>query len=129
LLKQLSGNMPKKMSRNKCGSPRIRTRTPSRAARLHSVKDLLTKKSALLTQVSQHAIRQNHWENWLASRLPAPLAARVSSVSEHAHALVIFAESAAWAARLRYAIADLEQQIRAHDAALTAIEVRVLPRS
>jgi hypothetical protein len=121
--------MPKKMSRNKRGSRSSRNLTPSRALRLHSVKDLLTKKSALLTQVSQHALRQNHWEKWLASHLPEPLAAHVSAVSERSHALVIFAQSAAWAARLRYAIADLEQQIRAHDAALTAIEVRVLPRS
>jgi hypothetical protein len=121
--------MPKKMSRNKRGRPRFRNPTPSGGGRLHSVKDLLTKKSALLTQVSQHAIRQNHWEKWLSSHLSAQLAARVSSVSESSHTLVVFAESAAWAARLRYAIADIEPQMRAHDAALTAIEVRVLPRS
>jgi hypothetical protein len=120
--------MPKKMSRNKRGGPRFRNLTPARGGRLHSVKDLLTKKSALLTQVSQHAMRQNHWETWLAAHLSAPLAARVSAVSERSHTLVIFAESAAWAARLRYALADLEQQMRVHDATLTAIEVRVQPR-
>jgi hypothetical protein len=121
--------MPKKMSRNKRGSRSSRNLTPSRALRLHSVKDLLTKKSALLTQVSQHALRQNHWEKWLSEHLAAPLAARVSSVSERSHTLVIFAESAAWAARLRYAVADLEAQMRVHDTALGAVEVRVLPRS
>jgi hypothetical protein len=121
--------MPKKMSRNKRGSSRIRTPTSARTGRLHSVKDLLTEKSALLTRVTQHATRQNHWEKWLASRLPAELHAHVSSVSERAQVLVIFATSAAWAARLRYALADLEPQMRAADAKLAEIEVRVLPRA
>jgi hypothetical protein len=121
--------MPKMVTRNKRGSSRIRKLTASRAGRLHSVKDLLTQKSALLTQVSQHAMRQNHWGEWLASHLPAPLTTRVRAVSERSHTLVIFATSAAWAARLRYAIADLEPQMRAHDAALIAVEVRVLPPS
>jgi hypothetical protein len=120
--------MPKKMSRNKRGSSRMRTGTPSRAMRIHSVKDLLTRKSALSTQVTQHAIRQNLWEKWLASHLPAELAARVSGVSEHGQTLVIFAASAAWSARLRYALAELEPDMRAADATLGAIEVRVLPR-
>jgi hypothetical protein len=119
--------MPKKMSRNKRGSSRIRSVKPQRATRLHSVKDLLTEKSALLTQLTQHAIRQNHWEKWLSSHLPDALGARVSAVSEQGNTLVIFAESAAWAARLRYAVAELEPQIRAADAALGVIEVRVLP--
>ena len=42
--------------------------------------------------------------------------------------LVIFAETAAWSARLRYAILELQREIHAADPAVTAIEVRVLPR-
>jgi hypothetical protein len=119
--------MPKKMSRNKRDSSRFRTPTASRRGRPHSVKDLLTQKSALLTRVTQQATRQNHWEKWLASHLPAELATRVSTVTERADTLVIFASSAAWATRLRYALADLEPQLRAQNVQLTRIEVRVRP--
>jgi len=42
--------------------------------------------------------------------------------------LVIFAESAAWCARLRFAVLEMESQIRAADPQITAINVRVLPR-
>jgi hypothetical protein len=120
--------MPKKMSRNKRGSSRIRTAKPQRAMRLHSVKDLLTKKSALLTQLTQHATRQNHWEKWLASHLPAQLSKHVCGVREQGDTLVVFAASAAWSARLRYVIAELEPEMRASNAALASVEVRVLPR-
>jgi hypothetical protein len=120
--------MPKKMSRNKRGSSRISTARPARAPRVHSVKDLLTQKSALLTRVTQHATRQNHWEKWLASHLPAQLVTHLVSVSEQDHALVVFAASAAWAARLRYALAELERDMRALDIELKSVEVRVLPR-
>jgi len=42
---------------------------------------------------------------------------------------VIFAATAAWSARLRYAVLELEREIRTADPELTDIEVRVLPRS
>jgi hypothetical protein len=51
----------------------------------------------------------------------------VSAVIERDDALVIFAASAAWCARLRYALQDLEPQIRADFPALSAISVRVRP--
>jgi len=40
---------------------------------------------------------------------------------------VIFAESAVWSARLRYAAHELEAQIRAAQPGITQITVRVLP--
>jgi len=64
-----------------------------------------------LTRVTAQASRQNFWNCWLSTHLP------------------IFAETAAWSARLRYAILELEREIRAAAPALTDIEVRVLPRS
>jgi hypothetical protein len=120
--------MPKKMYRNKRGSSRLRTRTPPRAARTHSVKDLLTRNAGLLTQVTQRATRQNLWEKWLAARLPAELAAQICGVAGDEGTLVVFAISAAWSARLRYALAELEPQMREHDAALRTLRVRVRPR-
>jgi hypothetical protein len=53
---------------------------------------------------------------------------KVSGISEHDGTLVIFAETAAWSARLRYAVLELEHELRAADPELIAVKVRVLPR-
>jgi hypothetical protein len=82
-----------------------------------------------LTRVTAQASRQNFWNCWLSAHLPPEIRARVSGVTERDGTLVIFAATAAWSARLRYAILELEREIRAADPALTDIEVRVLPRS
>ena len=129
LLKQRLGNMPKKMSRNKRGKAPMRSRTGLISAPAHSVKELLARRVPALTRVTAQAARQNFWNCWLSTHLPPPLHARVSGVTERAGMLVIFAETAAWAARLRYAVLELEREIRAAAPAVTAIEVRVLPRS
>jgi hypothetical protein len=60
--------------------------------------------------------------------LPPEIRPKVSGVTERDGTLVVFAETAAWSARLRYVILELEREIRAADPAITAIEVRVLPR-
>ena len=64
----------------------------------------------------------------MGSKLPADLAARVRGVIERDGNLVIFAESSAWSARLRFAIADLESQIRAENAGIRSTAVKVMPR-
>jgi hypothetical protein len=79
-------------------------------------------------RVTTLTARANFWSEWLPKHLPAELAARISGVVERDGTLVIFAESAAWSARLRFVVLELEPQIRAAAAALAAIEVRVRPR-
>ena len=129
LLKQLAGNMPKIMSRNKRGKAPVRSRTGPTSAPLHSVKELLARRGPALTRVTAQASRQNFWKCWLSTHLAPDICPRISGVTERDGTLVIFAETAAWSARLRYAILELEREIRAADPALTDIEVRVLPRS
>jgi hypothetical protein len=80
-------------------------------------------------RVTAQSARQDFWSCWLSDHLPAELRTRVSGITERAGKLVIFAESAAWSARLRYAVLELEREIRAADPAVTAVTVRVLPRS
>jgi len=55
--------------------------------------------------------------------------ARLRRRRARGHALVISAASAAWCARLRYALQELDPQIRAAAPQLTAIAVRVQPRN
>ena len=121
--------MPKKMQRNKRGKAPMRSRTGLAAHSAHSVKELLTRRAPGLMRITAQSARQNFWSGWLSERLTPEIYAKVSGVSAHGETLVIFAETAAWSARLRYALLELEHQIRAADPALTAIKVRVLPRA
>ena len=79
-------------------------------------------------RVTQQAARASFWNEWLSLHLPAELRSHISGVIERDGTLVICAESAAWSARLRYSMSELEPQILAAAADLTAVQVRVLPR-
>jgi hypothetical protein len=82
-----------------------------------------------LTRVAEQRQSQKDWGKWLGSKLPADLSGRVRGVLERDGNLVIFAASAAWSARLRFAVAELEPQIRAENAAIRSVAVKVMPRS
>jgi hypothetical protein len=80
-----------------------------------------------MTRVTEHTARADFWRSWLCRKLPAELASEVSAISEREHALTVFASSAAWSARLRYALAELEGEMRAAAPGLMSIAVRVRP--
>ena len=120
--------MPNKLRRHKRGGTRNLATSVSKTFRSpDSVKDVLSRLTPTLTRVSAQAGRQDHWRKWLALHLPEDLLPRLCGVVERDGALVIFAESAAWSARLRYAIQELETQIRADAPGISSIAVRVLP--
>ena len=93
-----------------------------------SVKDLLQRSSVLLSAISEQASRQERWRDWIDQRLPPALAKRVTGIVERGAELVIFAESASWGVRLRYAVAELESDLKRASPALSRIVVRVLPK-
>ncbi|HEX4051326.1 MAG TPA: hypothetical protein VHY19_10665 [Steroidobacteraceae bacterium] len=73
---------------------------------------------------------QQAWGEWLRERLPAELATHLLNAVPKGSVgspreLVLLADSAAWCVRLRYAIGPLEVQIKARDAAIARISVRV----
>ena len=122
--------MPKKGARDKRGGSRNSLRRPAEIrTQPDSVKALLARVSPALTRVTDQAARQGAWRSWLAAHLPEDLATRVSGIVEREGTLVLFAESAAWSARLRYAIQEIEAPLRAAHPDITGIKVRVLPRS
>jgi hypothetical protein len=120
--------MPKKMRRDKHGKRRMSTATASRAVRSYSVKELLARPVPGLMRVTEQSIRQKFWRGWLTKHLPAEIGPKISGVAEREGTLVIFAESAAWSARLRFALRELESDICAADSRVSAVVVRVLPR-
>jgi hypothetical protein len=81
-----------------------------------------------LKRVTDQAARQDFWRDWLDAHLPVEMRGKLTGVVRRDGALVIFAESPAWSARLRYFVRDLEPQIRAADPGITTVNVRVLPR-
>jgi hypothetical protein len=122
--------MPNMAHRNKRDRPGLKPTGSAKSTRKpHSVKDLLARVTPTLTRVSEQSARQNFWGEWLAGRLPAELLPHLSGIVERDDTLVIFAESAAWSARLRYAIKDLEAQLRESRPAIQQITVRVRPKS
>ena len=120
--------MPKKVRRDKRGSSPMRTGAGRMSRRVHSVKDLLSQRAPVLMRVTHQTARANFWTDWLSLHLPPELRSRISGVIERDGTLVICAESAAWSARLRYSVSELEPKIRAAATNLTDVQVRVRPR-
>ncbi|HEY3808866.1 MAG TPA: hypothetical protein VGL50_02920 [Steroidobacteraceae bacterium] len=88
----------------------------------------------LLTGLASRIPEQRAWSEWLRQQLPPMLGAHLVNVvpkaldaTGHNLELVVLADSPAWSARLRYALAALESEIRAHDAAVQRTRVRVSP--
>ena len=106
----------------------MRTGAVVSSRRPHSVKDLLTRRAPALTRVTTQAARATFWNEWLSERLPLEIRARVSGVVAREGVLVICAESAAWSARLRYTVQELEREILAAADGLERVVVRVRPR-
>ena len=94
-----------------------------------SVKTLLERLPGLtIARISGQAAAQDRWRQWLAKRLPEGLFARVSGVVERDRILTVFTESAAWSARAKYAMAELEGDIKKEFPEIREIVVRVMPR-
>jgi hypothetical protein len=94
---------------------------------VRSVKDLLTRHAPQLAQLNARAASQEIFRDWLQLNLPAQLRARITGASETHGTLTVFAESAAWCARLRFALADLEAALKLAHPQVQSVRLRVLP--
>jgi len=121
--------MPNKLRRNKRGGNRNSATNVSKPFRSpDSVKEVLGRLTPTLTRVSDQAARQTFWKQWLAQHLPSELKPRLSGVVDRGDTLVIFAESAAWSARLRYVMQELDAEIKQAQPTIQQVSVRVMPR-
>jgi hypothetical protein len=122
-------NMHNKLRRDKRSGTRKSATNVSKPFRSpDSVKEVLDRLTPTLTRVSDQAARQTYWKQWLAQHLPVELTPRLSGVVEREDTLVIFAESAAWSARLRYVMQELEPEIKKVQPTIQHVNVRVMPR-
>jgi hypothetical protein len=83
----------------------------------------------VLSKAADQTARQAFWRPWLQARLPPGLPPRISGITERDGNLVVFAESPAWSARLRYALQELTGEIRQAQSDIKEISVRVMPRA
>jgi len=120
--------MPNKSKSHKRNSTGIVRTSRDILSRSDSVKDLLSRVTPVLTPISKQRTQQQNWRIWLSERLGDALAERITGVVERDGALVIFAESAGWSTRVRYAIADIEKEVREKNPRIETIVVRVMPK-
>ncbi len=120
--------MPNKLRRDKRGGTRKMTTSVSKPFRNpHSVKEVLSRASPTLTRVADQADRQTWWKQWLSQHLPAELTSHLSGVVEREDTLVIFTESAAWSARLRYLMQEMQSRVQEAQPTIQHVSVRVRP--
>jgi hypothetical protein len=119
--------MPNKLQRDKNNRRGSRREVARIRPGADSVKSLLARSSPVLAQVADQAARQRLWRKWLDDRVAEPLRARITGVVERDGELVIFTESAGWGVRLRYAMAELESELRLAHPEISRVLVRVLP--
>jgi hypothetical protein len=116
--------MPNKIKRNKRHKGRLRPLSLTG----DSVKDLLARAHPAVARLADQAARQEHWRRWLAMHLPREVAKHVSGVVERDATLIVFTASAAWSARVRFALAEIEAGLKSAHPCIAAVAVRVLPK-
>jgi hypothetical protein len=125
--------MQKKPHGDKANTGRSSRITPARRPQsrnsLDSVKDLLQRATPVLAGLQREALRQRDWLQWVRRELPEDLADHVTGVAEQAGELVIFADSAVWGVRLRFAAPQLLAAIGAAQMKIAGVRVRVVPRT
>ena len=72
---------------------------------------------------------QQSWAEWLRGAVAAELAGHIVSAVPKEAELVVFADTAAWGTRLRYALAAMQSDIAARDSAISHTRVRVQMKS
>jgi hypothetical protein len=103
------------------------SRTPVRTPL--SVNSLLSRVSqSALGRVASQRQAQQDWRSWLKNRLSSDIESHITGISESEGSLTVFADSSAWSARLRFAVAEFEEDIRQQNAAIKKVVVKVLPR-
>jgi Dna[CI] antecedent, DciA len=89
---------------------------------------LLAKAGITSKGIAQYADQQSRWSSKLSAALDPALFERVTGTGFEAGTLTVYVESAAWSARLRYALAESLPQLQEAETSLTAVSVRLRPR-
>jgi hypothetical protein len=72
---------------------------------------------------------QQSWADWLRGMVGLELAGHIVNAVPNNGQLIVFADSAAWGTRLRYALAGMQADIAHRDATISRASVRVQRQS
>ena len=89
-----------------------------------SVNDLLISRGGL-RRIAAAIPLQKSWAEWVRGRVGTELAAHIVNAVPNNGQLVVFADSAAWGTRLRYALAAMQADVTNRDATISSASVRV----
>jgi hypothetical protein len=98
--------MPKPPTRNNLPKVPRPSESSSRLKKPIGISDLLGRSGVLQQAIARQTDRGVFWREFFTARLPSELAGQVTHVVERDGALSIYAASAAWSARLRFAVAE-----------------------
>jgi hypothetical protein len=113
--------MPKTPRRDK---QRVRQGFPPR-----TVGDLISARLPTLAEGAPSTSETSEWHVAVMRALGSELAVKVNRCSWDGGRITVVAESSAWAARMRFALADLEPSLRDTVPGFRELVVRVRPKS
>ncbi|MFO1400227.1 MAG: DciA family protein [Steroidobacteraceae bacterium] len=121
--------MPKTPPQDKPNHPALGPGSRSHSRKISSIGELLsTHRLPRAVRAAQAALdAQAQWLARLRDILPAKLGAQISGVAEQRGTLVIYANSAEWCTRLKYALAGALPRCQEHAPGLRSLQVRVRP--
>ena len=119
--------MPKPPDRHNPARATRRTSGARHAKKPSSINELLSGLGVLQQGIRRQTGREAFWRDFLTARLEADLLAQVTQIVEREGALTVYAQSAAWSARLRFAMAELWGEAQAASPGLTRCSVKVQP--
>jgi len=104
----------------------VRTRRNVKSAP-RSINNIMAGKAWMQNLKSAQSMQQD-WLAWLQAALPEELRSCLRGVIPRGTELVVLTDSAAWSARVRYALGALEGEMRARaGGVVTRVTVRVAP--
>jgi hypothetical protein len=118
--------MPKSPDRHKTKSGHNRV-FPDRSRRAKSLADLLIDRHSVVAEVARQRSAESEWRVTLSKLLPESLRNKVNRLVEKDGQLFVFTESSGYAARLKFALAELENELKQALPRVTKIHVRVRP--
>ena len=120
--------MPKPPGRYKKFPPSMSSRAANPGRKPFIVKDLLAKSGLLSKASAQLVDSDQQWRDFFEKHLPEGMSGQIDTLVEDAGTLTVFTSSAAWSARLKYALLELEPAMKRESPRLKRCVVKVSRR-
>ena len=93
-----------------------------------TVRDLISARLPALAQRALSTSEASEWHVTVTNALGPELANKVNGITLNSGRITVLAESSAWASRMRFALAEVEPQLRAVTPDFRELVIRVRPK-